>query len=138
MKTTYVLAGLLALSMVAFAFVAPVAAQEPIAFGPTIINSTQKGKMKFIWHFDTYDTTNGPFSGLDIIPGSIVATCWDSKGTVYTVTSYDIVFEANYVELYIKNQDLPKNAVGNSVAGSLANGDTFLASGPGWQWFNTH
>jgi hypothetical protein len=92
--------------------------------------------MKYIWHFDTYDTTNGPFSGLDTIPGSIVVNCWDSKGTVYTVTTYDIVFAANYVELYFKNQNLPKSAVGNSVGGSLTTGDTFLASGPGWSFGN--
>lgn len=133
MKRMHALMGLVALSMVALAFVATVAATE---FGPTIINSTQNGKMKYIWHFDTYDTTNGPFSGLNVIPGSIVAKCWDSKGIVYAVTPYDIVFAANYVELYFKNQDLPKSAIGNSVAGSLTTGDTFFASGPGWTWSN--
>jgi hypothetical protein len=136
MKTTYVLAALLALSMVAFAFVAPVAAQEPIAFGPTLM-TTRKGRI-LTWYFETSDTTHGSFSGLNIIPESIVATCWDSQGIVYTVTpyAYNIVLAENYVELYFYKQNLPKGAIGNKVTGSLTTGDTFLASGPGWAWSN--
>jgi len=136
MKTMPVLLVLLAVSMVAFAFVSTVAATD---FSLAMVNSTQNGKIRYIWYFETYDQAQGlGFSGLDIIPGSIVAKCWDSNGVIYTVTPYDIVFAETSVELSFKNQDLPKSAIGNSVAGSLTTGDTFFASGPGWVWSNVH
>jgi len=132
MKKMYVLAALLALSIVALTFVAPVVAME---FIPPMFTSIQNGKIRYIWHIET----SGLFSGLDVNQSTIVATWWDNEATPYTATPYDIVFAEGYIELSFKNQDLPKSAVGNRVTGSLNNGvDTFVASGPGWVWSNVH
>jgi len=134
MKSRHILATFLTVSIVALASIATVAAT---GYGPTLMNN-MKGKKNTTWYFETYDTTNGHFSGLTVNAATIVATWWDDKGNIYTVTPYKIVLAENYVELYFYKKDLPKSASGNSVAGSLTTGDTFLASGPGWAWSNVH
>ena len=134
MKSRHILAALLTLSMVALASIGSVAATD---YFPTLMNN-MKGKKNTIWYFETYDITNGPFSGLTVNAATIVATWWDDQGVIYTVTPYEIVLAEDYVELYFYKKDLPKSAVGNSVTGLLTTGGTFLASGPGWVWSNVH
>ena len=133
MKRIHALA-VITLSLLAFAFIATVAAT---AYGP-YLSTSRKGKI-LTWHFDTSDTTNGAFSGLDIDTTTVVAKWWDNQANIYTVVPYKTVVTETYVELYFYKQDLPKSAAGNSVAGTLLNGvDTFLASGPGWTFGSIH
>jgi hypothetical protein len=133
MKRIHVFAVLLTLSVFALAFVSTASAT---AFGPYLETSRQ-GKI-ITWHFDTYDTTNGAFSGLTVDGKTIVAKWWDAQSTLHIVFPYEIVLTETYVELHFYKQNLPKSAVGNSVTGGLTTGDTFLASGPGWSFGTIH
>jgi hypothetical protein len=136
MKTIYVLAGLLALSMVALTFVAPVAAT---GYSLAMIN-TRHGR-NYTWYIDTTsDGSNGPFSGFLVDTNTIVAKCWGADAIEREVFPDNIVLAENYVELHFKNQDLPKTAIGSRVTGSLTTttGDTFTASGPGWTFGSIH
>jgi hypothetical protein len=88
-----------------------------------------------VWYFKTYDDTNGAFNGLKIIKSSIVAYCWDNDGNFYYLHPAAIVKTKNWVMLIFCPKSLPKVEIaGSTVTGELTNGDTFVASGPGFTW----
>jgi hypothetical protein len=123
MKSTRVLAGLLTLSIVAFAFIASVSAT---VYYPSLTNAL--GGM--IWYF----RTNGDFSGKDIVKSSIVAEYWvvDGGEATFTITPSKIVITEGLVMLFFNPRNLPDHADGTRVSGTLVNEDSFIASGPGF------
>jgi len=126
MKSKCVLAGFLALTIVAFACVASVSAQYDYT---PYLTSTPGG---VIWTFKT----NGEFSGREIIKSSVVATYWivnpDKSLSIYNPIPRQITLTDKLVTLVFDLADLPAHADGNSVSGTLTDGKTFLASGPGF------
>lgn len=130
MKSKHILIGLLVLSMVTFAYISTVLAAD---YYP--INNISKGGA--VWQFDT----KGMFSSKDIT--SIKAEYWktieNGDGTT-TTTYYDMTLLAhsqltnNQVKLTFDSAFLPDYANGTRVTGTLADGKTFLATGPGFAW----
>jgi hypothetical protein len=138
MKTMPILAGLIILSVMSLALVATVAATSyTVVLDITFNGNGAKGISD--WHIDTTtDGWNGPFSGSNVVTSTIVATYYDVKLVAHTVVPYSIVLAENSIDLYFTGKDLPSKATAANVVGSLTNGDTFFASGPGWTWNRVH
>ena len=129
MKSKYVLAGLLALSMVSVAYVATVAATDD--YYPHL-RPTPSG---VTWQFSTTEPIEGwSFSGKDIIKDTVEAFYWATDVPEKEIPIQKIITTDKLVTLVFDPADLPAYAVGNSVSGTLTNDDTFLASGPGFAW----
>jgi len=80
----------------------------------------------------------GAFNGMKVIKSSIVAYCWDNVGNYYYLDPVAIVTTKNWVMLVFSHRALPNVEIaGSTVTGELTNGDTFLASGPGWTYGHT-
>jgi hypothetical protein len=80
------------------------------------------------------------FYGLDVKSDTItVKGEWldaDGNPQLDTVCPSKIILACDYIGLYFHPHSLAKDyeSVGSEVTGTLKNGDTFKASGPGWDW----
>jgi len=124
MKSTQVLAGLLIISIVTLASLSTALAED---YYP-VLNISKGG---VVWQFDT----KGLFSGKDVT--SYLAEYWivDESGvtTYYPMpTPMRTQFVNNHVKLTFDSATLPAYANGTRVTGTLADGKTFLATGPGF------
>ena len=127
MKSKRILTLAVALSLVAFLFVAVAEADVLQAY----LTSDRHGRI-YTWTVDT--TQIDLFSGLDAIPNSIVFIAYVDD-TPYYIIPNGIVLTEDYIQLIFVKQNLPiKGADSTRVEGSLIDGNTFFATGPGWGW----
>jgi hypothetical protein len=93
-----------------------------------------------VWQFHTH-TSVSDFSGNDVVASSIVATYFTQTGGVGSnpiiVVPKNIVLNNNKVELVFNAQDfppLPPDTVvlSTQITGTLVDGRTFIATGPGF------
>lgn len=140
MKKLYALAGVLLLTVM-LSSIGLAAAQEQIYPTLTIPEKT-KG---LVWVVNTRDVTD--FSGFDVKLRSIVCIVTGAvDGVDYIVKPLLILPTMNYVIIVFLPRafpQLPLDADGlmysfTWVTGTLKNGDTFLASGPGFTWSNVY
>lgn len=134
MKYRHIATVLIALSLIVVTFVGTVAAAVIDLPVPPVFEKT-KGKY-FTW---TISTTSY-FSGLDVIKATVKLTYWDNKNVMsefYPPTS-NIVLTASTIVISLTTQDVPNHASAYNIQGDLLNGDSFLATGPGWGWGNIH
>jgi hypothetical protein len=130
------LVGLVVLLIITFASVGFVAAMDATFYPALTI--AHKGR---VWTVDTTDGAGGlMFSGKDVKVKSIIATYYlDTAPEVpITIVPKDIDVCKNHITLTFAAKDLPRSGtvLASNVQGTLKNGDTFLASGPGWTWGN--
>ncbi len=123
----------LTISMIALVGLAPLS-QAAVIFtaDPVVSNSGNNWSLKTIDLF-----TTSPFGG-KIDPNSIQAWCWDNANPNVLVypTIKNLVINNNQINLVFDSSTLPQHVDNVAISGTLQNGDTFLASGPGWTWGN--
>jgi len=141
MKYKHIVTGLIALSLVAVAFVATVSATE-IFYPPNTIFEKTKGKY-FTW---TIITTGDPlsgfpgFSGLDLKEETVWLHFYDTKGNPFEIQvgASNIDTTADTIVIHLTANDVPNHGGAYHIVGDLTTGDSFYASGPGWGWANIH
>ena len=131
MKRRYILAATLVLLAMMLASIGLAIAQTE--FYPALEVPTKLKGM--VWYFKTYDDVSGSFNGKDVIKSSIVAYAWDNDGNYHYLQPVVILKTQNYVFLFFCPRNLPTvDIAGTTVTGELTNGDSFIASGPGFAW----
>jgi len=122
MKSKYILAGLLTLTIVALACIASVAANGDEYDYYVQLTCTPAG---VTWTF----STDGSFSGKEIVESSIVAEYWlEEGGYIFSITPRQIILTDKLVTLVFNPADLPVHASAR-VTGKLTDDETFLAFG---------
>jgi hypothetical protein len=136
MNNKRVLAGLLALSVIALGAVSFAGAQLANYY-PGPVNYTIT-KWIVIWYFKTVDPYAGSFDGRTVIRSTVTAYAVDANGIYQPVTPLCILTTKDYVILIFLPSALPAhNTDGSSaVTGTLTSGETFDATGPGWTFGN--
>ena len=138
MKKTTLIAALLLLSVMTFAYIGTVAAEVAYDFYP-ILAVNSKGTS---WQFATGDS----FSGKDVDESSIVATCFisatdpDGNAIIVTITiePKQIITTDKTVKVMFNEGNLPPSAETTTLTGELlSTSETFLATGPGFAWGRT-
>ncbi|MCX6653541.1 MAG: hypothetical protein NTY03_00310 [Candidatus Bathyarchaeota archaeon] len=93
-----------------------------------------------IWYFYTYDTLHSPsewtFSPRDVVLSSIV-TYYKLNGVITYVKPLFVLLDPwhNIVWVFFNPKDIPDTTLEKIwITGTLKNGDTFVASGPGPMW----
>ncbi len=134
MKKICALVVLAVLSIALLGLIASAAAYEIYPEDPAI---SANGN---VWQFKTH-TAVSDFSGNDVVASSIVATYFTQTGGTgsdsHTVVPKNIVLNDNKVMLVFDATDfpaLPPDTVvlSTQITGTLANSDTFIATGPGF------
>jgi hypothetical protein len=135
MKRKYMLVVLAILSIMALAYFASTAKADYTY--EMYLSCSKSGN---VWQFTTTAYSGASFSSQSINTATIVATYWVPDGTIYTVKPREIYLKNGYVKLYFDQDILPSSTGGvgggAAVTGSLFDGSTFRASGPGWVWSN--
>lgn len=137
MKKMHFLPGLLALSLMAV--VSITAAQT--TYYPTLW--IQRKPNNAIWWFDTVGV-GWSFSGKDvntIVAQYMIYTVLNDPTSpmIWTTIEPKIIhLKVDSVTLVFTSAILPPYANGTNVSGTLANGETFLAAGPGFVWSAPH
>ena len=124
MKRTRIIAGLVALSIVALAsFASLVAATIAI---PSIAVSANGN----VWQINA---ASWGFSGNDVDKESVQAYFFINVGDEPTyVTPSHVILNNKFITLVFEpSDDLPIEALANGVIGSVGS-DNFIATGPGW------
>jgi len=142
MKYRHIATGLIILSLIAFTFIATVAAEEYTCY----MFGIKHGK-DFTLTIDTSvaETVGGDtiFNfGLYVDTDSIIITIFDMKGVATTIdpdwTRIAVNPDGSCIVIYLVKQDgLPSQALSLNAVGSLLDpyaGDKFFASGPGWAY----
>ncbi|MGA3192838.1 MAG: hypothetical protein ABSD73_10065 [Candidatus Bathyarchaeia archaeon] len=133
------LAGLLAISVIALG-TASFAGAQLADYYPGPVNYTIT-KWIVIWYFKTVDQYGGgSFDGRTVIKSTVTAYALDATGNYKPVKPLCILTTKDYVMLIFLPSALPAhNTDGSSaVTGTLTNGQTFDATGPGWSLITIH
>ncbi|MCJ7634235.1 hypothetical protein MUP77_17830 [Candidatus Bathyarchaeota archaeon] len=129
--------GIIALAILSIAVlvcIAPAAAYDIFPEDPTI---SANGN---VWQFDTR-TSVPDFSGNDVVATTIVATYFTQTGgsgsDPVVVVPKNIVLNDNKVQLVFDPEDLPvlppdTIVLSTQITGTLTDGRTFIATGPGF------
>jgi hypothetical protein len=135
MKKLYAIAALLLL--VAMLASIGVAAAEQNYDMYLVIPEQHKGR---VWSMPMDANFDGvpDFNSRDIVKNSVVGYWFDEntglEGYIYPTA---VVTHANSVEFHFHQKDLPAGgATFTFVMGSLKNGDTFVAAGPGFTYIH--
>jgi len=142
MKYKHLIVCLLALSLLAIAFVSTVAAAELSSY----TNVTKNGKYLTFSIWTTGYKPPDYFFGTDVDPSSLELHITDTKGNpeiVFPVDLSIVDLSTDYVTFTMARQDLPVgHATSFYITGSIVSGpsagSTFTAAGPGWGWGNVH
>ena len=95
------------------------------------------------WYFNTYyPDPADPTITIGFDPGQIdwdyVVCYYIRHGRTYYVTpsGHSIDYDLNLVEIYFDSKEIPggSGVTQTTVIGLLLDGDSFVATGPGWMW----
>jgi hypothetical protein len=138
MKRLYVLTGVL-LAALMLTSIGVVAAQELEPLFPTLTIPEKTNGL--VWVISTRDVTD--FSGFDVKLRTVVCEVQGAvDGLTYYVKPLLIIPLKDYVIIVFLPRAFPQLPLdenglmyaNSAVTGELRNGDTFLASGPGFTW----
>jgi hypothetical protein len=133
MKYKHIGIGLIALSLLAMAFVSTAVASELSAY----MGASRQGN-KITFSISAIANPGFPIDSIDITKITLVILPKDQTTTLTYEVPLDVVIrDANGITFTLDRRDLPVSKADDSWAtGFLSNGDTFVAAGPGWGWGN--